>query len=158
MLFLKLDENGNPTGYPIKKENLVYILGEIVNANDLNPEVLIPLGYCFYEQSIPPLLNEYSVAEDDGYIWNGIIAKQKWKIRPMNAQERMHTDVEKMTIQEINQYQDNLFKENLLRNIQNDANFQSKVLNIIETGSSESNVQSQSIPTNPFEGYIGSMP
>lgn len=134
-MYIKLNEEGYPTGYPITDENMFYILGDIIKAPNLTIELLMSYGYSFYEYTVPPEVGEYQVAEDAGYTWENSIARQKWIVREMVAEERELVDQRKATQEEILQYHQAIFKNNLLNALENDSDFRRQLLSMLSTNS-----------------------
>lgn len=143
-MYIKLDENGLPTGNPITDENLVYILGDIIYSPNLNLSSLQALGYAVFNYTNSPEVGEYQIAEQDGYSWDGEQAWQKWKVREMIAEEKSRVDFLKAAEEEIRHQKTQEFKYNLIKNLEEDSSFKETVITLLFGANTTINTNSTS--------------
>lgn len=143
-MYIKLDENGLPTGNPITDENLVYILGDIINSPNLNLSSLLALGYAVFNYTNSPEVGEYQIAEQDGYSWDGEQAWQKWKVREMTPEEKLEIDARKKTFEDMEISRQQSFKINLIKNLEEDSVFKEAIINLLFGANTISNTNSTS--------------
>lgn len=80
-LYIKLDEDGNPTGHPMLKENIAEAWPH-VDFDNLPDDLAL-----FVREEAPAKENPYQVQEVT-YGWDGDVVKDIWTLRTMSADEQ----------------------------------------------------------------------